>query len=143
MNSLIRAESLALWLADYYLLASVLFFAALASSWFLKQPAQRLAATKATIVALFLLAMLCAIPGWSLVHLFTAKQPRANGSQAAPLEPLAVADLPTIPPADPVDIESLTFASPAVQPNEPPSAPQTITNWHDLPWARIVVAGTA
>ena len=80
MNPLtIRAESLALWLADYYLLASVLLFATLATSRFLKQPAQRLAIAKATVVALFLLAILCAIPGWSLVHLFTSQQPRANG----------------------------------------------------------------
>ena len=133
MNPLICAESLALWLADYYLLASVLLFAALASSWFLKQPAQRLAVTKATVVALFLLAMLCATPGWSLVHLFTTKEPRAN-SQAAPLEPRAVADLPTIPTADRIDTESLSVSPPAAPLDEPQSAPQSTTNSRDLPW---------
>jgi beta-lactamase regulating signal transducer with metallopeptidase domain len=67
------AESYGRWLADYYLLASVLLALALASTAILKQPAQRLAIAKSTLVSLILLAVLCAIPGWSAIHLLTAE----------------------------------------------------------------------
>ena len=41
-----------------------------------KQPAQRLAVAKSTLVSLILLAVLCAIPGWSVVHLLTEERPQ-------------------------------------------------------------------
>jgi beta-lactamase regulating signal transducer with metallopeptidase domain len=69
------AESYAVWLADYYLLATVLLALALAGAAILKQPAQRLAVAKSTLVALLLLAILCAVPGWSVVHLLAAERP--------------------------------------------------------------------
>ena len=69
MNALI--DSFALWLADYYLLATVSLIIALLAGSRLKQPVQRLAVVKSTIVALFLLAALCAVPGWSLIHLMS------------------------------------------------------------------------
>jgi beta-lactamase regulating signal transducer with metallopeptidase domain/protocatechuate 3,4-dioxygenase beta subunit len=133
------AESLALWLADYYLLSIALLGAALLSSRFLNQPSQRLAIAKATIVALFLLALLCAIPGWSLVHLIAAKHPRANDSQAAPLKSPSIADLPDIPAAGPIDTESLAISPPASQQNVPQPTPQSARNWRDFPWPQIVV----
>ena len=44
------AESYAAWLADYYLLATVLLALALTGIALLKQPAQRLAIAKSTLV---------------------------------------------------------------------------------------------
>ncbi len=49
MNPLL--ESFALWLADYYFLTTALFTLALAAIFFLRQPAQRLAVAKSTIIA--------------------------------------------------------------------------------------------
>ena len=69
------ADSLALWLADYYLLSTVLLALALVGIAVLKQPAQRLAIAKATLVALALLAALCALPRWSIVHLLIGRLP--------------------------------------------------------------------
>ncbi len=68
------AESYTLWLADYYLLSTVLLTVVLLGIGFLKQPSQRLAVTKSSLVALLLLALLVAIPGWSVVHLLTAER---------------------------------------------------------------------
>ena len=45
------AESYAVWLADYYLLATVLIALALTGIALLEQPAQRLMMTKSTLVA--------------------------------------------------------------------------------------------
>ncbi len=73
--------SVAMWLADYFLLGTVLLLLAMATLSLLRQPAQRLAVTKSTLVALLILAALSALPGWSLIHLLSTEQPRPNGSQ--------------------------------------------------------------
>ena len=67
MNALV--ESLAYWLADFYLAGTVLLAAALAAMAMCRQPAKRLAVAKAAIVAAALLAGLCALPGWSVISL--------------------------------------------------------------------------
>src|SRR4051812_16152396 len=85
------AEAYAVWLADYYLLAAVLLASALAAATLLKQPAQRLMVTKSTLVALVLLAILCALPGWSVVHLLTANR-QAVLPQLPLKQPVAVAE---------------------------------------------------
>jgi beta-lactamase regulating signal transducer with metallopeptidase domain len=143
MNPLVSPESLALWLADYYLLASVLLFAAIACSLFMKQPAQRLAITKATIAALFLLAILCAIPGWSLVHLFTSEQPQAIGSQAELVEIPLGHDLQTLPAGEFIGVEPPVTATPPIENNPPATTTAPSTNWRELPWAWIIVAAHA
>jgi hypothetical protein len=76
MNGL--SESVALWLADYLLLASVLLLIVLAAFAALAQPVQRLAVTKAVLFSLVLVALLCALPGWSVVHLLTAENRAAH-----------------------------------------------------------------
>jgi beta-lactamase regulating signal transducer with metallopeptidase domain len=83
------AESYAVWLADYYLLATVLLALALTGIALLKQPAQRLMVTKSTLVALVLLAILCAVPGWSVVHLLAADRPPtpAESVREEPMDP--------------------------------------------------------
>src|SRR3954465_13229536 len=67
MSQLLHAYGV--WLADYYLLASILLVGALAAAFFVAQPARRLAIVKSTSIALLGLAVLCAIPRFSLVPL--------------------------------------------------------------------------
>ncbi len=70
-------DSLVLWLGDFYFLSAVLLAITLAVGVALRQPAKRLAVIKAMLVALAILAVLCALPRWSVVHLRTAAQPSA------------------------------------------------------------------
>jgi beta-lactamase regulating signal transducer with metallopeptidase domain/protocatechuate 3,4-dioxygenase beta subunit len=67
MNGFI--DSFAYWLADYYLTTTVLLAAVLVAIRCCWQPVKRLAVAKAAIVAMFGLAGLCALPGWSVVSL--------------------------------------------------------------------------
>src|SRR4051794_21248009 len=85
------AELYAVWLADYYLLATVLLALSLTGIALLKQPAQRLMIVKSTLVALGLLAILCALPGWSVVHLLAADHPVVVAQQPRE-QPAAVAE---------------------------------------------------
>jgi beta-lactamase regulating signal transducer with metallopeptidase domain len=87
-----RYSSIALWLADSQLLAAVLLLVVLCVLFAVRQPARRLAIAKATLGALAALAVLCAIPGWSVIHLMTSDVP---------------------PPLNPVSVR-------IVQPEEPP-----------------------
>jgi beta-lactamase regulating signal transducer with metallopeptidase domain/tetratricopeptide (TPR) repeat protein/protocatechuate 3,4-dioxygenase beta subunit len=81
------AVPIALWLADILILSTVLLALALVVLACIKQPAQRLAVTKSALVALFLLAALCAVPGWSLMSLFTTTPP-VNAQQSRPITSL-------------------------------------------------------
>lgn len=84
-------DALVLWLADYHLLAGALMAAVLLVLFALRQPAQRMAVEKSTLAALAALAVLCALPGWSLVHLLSADEPA----------PVVVADI-AVPGAAPL-----------------------------------------
>lgn len=66
---------ISLWLADYQLLAAALLLGVMLAIAALRQPAQRLAVAKSTLAALAALAILCALPGWSLVHLLSEDAP--------------------------------------------------------------------
>jgi beta-lactamase regulating signal transducer with metallopeptidase domain len=72
MNGII--DSFAFWLADFYLLNTILLVAALVAMWFTKQPVKRLAVAKSVLVAIGLLAVLCALPGWSVIHLLAGRE---------------------------------------------------------------------
>lgn len=63
------------WLWDYYLLATVLLVAILLVTKLLAQPARRMAIHWSTAGGLLVLAVLCAIPGWSLIHMLSATVP--------------------------------------------------------------------
>jgi beta-lactamase regulating signal transducer with metallopeptidase domain len=62
-------ETVATWLADYYLLSSVLMAVSVAALALMRQPARRRALAQSVIVAMFVLGALCAVPGWSTVSL--------------------------------------------------------------------------
>ncbi|WP_428303563.1 carboxypeptidase regulatory-like domain-containing protein [Lacipirellula sp.] len=118
---------LAPWLADFQLLAAALLLGVMLAIALLRQPAQRLAVAKSTLVALAALALLCAIPGWSLVHLLN-EQPTPVPAQP----PAQLADLPSTPQsyAQPA-LEPFASSSPIVTtiaepPTPPPAEP---VNW--------------
>lgn len=73
----------AAWLADVHLLSCLLLTAALAVLAALRQPARRMAIEKAALAGLAALAVLCALPGWSAVHLLTAAATPAADTAAA------------------------------------------------------------
>jgi beta-lactamase regulating signal transducer with metallopeptidase domain len=68
-------ETIALWLADVHLLGGALLAVVLPTLLLLRQPAQRMAVAKSALAALAALVVLCALPGWSLVHLLSAEAP--------------------------------------------------------------------
>lgn len=78
-------HSYAIWLADFYLLSTILLAFALAAVALLKQPAQRLAVVKSALVGLVLLATLCALPGWSVLHVWTAEQSKPVVEEPRPV----------------------------------------------------------
>src|SRR5262245_5395693 len=121
-------DSIAMWLADYHLLAGALLAIALAVLAALQQPAQRMAAAKATIAALAALAALCALPGWSVVHLFSADVP-APPSVTASVTPLPM-DVGFAPIPAPPSLSFATKTPPApaaAAPTAPVQAPLAIS----------------
>ncbi len=115
------AESYAVWLADYYLLSTILLALALLAVAVLKQPAQRLAIAKSSLVALVLLAVLCAIPGWSAVHLLTAERskPTADLPQSVSAAPDATSTQSPRVELPPTTLDSAnSLPSPPLPPGE-------------------------
>ncbi|HEX2477433.1 MAG TPA: M56 family metallopeptidase, partial [Lacipirellulaceae bacterium] len=80
MNQLL--ETIANWLADYYLLSTVLLALSFAVLSLTRQPARRRALAQSATAGLFLLAALCAMPGWSMVSLLTHR-PTTSSPQAS------------------------------------------------------------
>lgn len=74
------------WFADYYLLATIMLAVVLASSHIVRQPARRIAIAWSTAGGLLLMAVLVALPGWSVVHLFGAAPPRPELLAPVPIE---------------------------------------------------------
>lgn len=60
------------WLWDYFLLASVLLLIVTIVAKLVGQPARRMAIHWSTAASLVLLALLCCVPGWSVVHMLSA-----------------------------------------------------------------------
>ena len=52
-------EAIALWVADFYLAATILLIIACAALCLMKQPARRMAVTWGTLVSLLIAAFLC------------------------------------------------------------------------------------
>ena len=57
-------ETLMLWLADFFVAATLLLLLAVAITYCIGQPARRLAVAWATMVGLTALAVLWTLPGW-------------------------------------------------------------------------------
>lgn len=107
------------WLGNFYLLATLLLTCELLACRFAGQPVRRMALARATAVGLVVLAMLCALPGWSSIHLLSPAP--VNFSRNESLKPLVgqaiqqnmglqpplPADSPLPPP--PLNAESVPF----------------------------------
>lgn len=137
MNGLVNDLShRSIWLIDYLLLASVLLSVVLAALAAIKQPVRRLVVMKSALTALVLVALLSALPGWSVVHLMAAKQ----AVDAAAKMPVRVAESPV-----PTAFEMTHFNSPRsdaiAAPTLPPSSNSdafTVRwSWRDLPWPLV------
>lgn len=134
-------DSLGLWFADYYVLSAVLLSLILIALRIVRQPVHRLTIVKSALVALALLAGLCALPGWSIVHLITTPQ------NASPPVPKLAA-----PPLDTAALKHLVLLSDGQENAEqPPAMPpavvpiQTKPATSNLSWhatlATIQIAG--
>ncbi|MCI0335751.1 MAG: carboxypeptidase regulatory-like domain-containing protein [Planctomycetes bacterium] len=130
--------SFAHWLADYYLLSTVLLVLAVAALVAVKQPAKRRAVTQSTLIGLVLLAALCALPGWSLMSL-TSNRPTASLN-------IQTIEQPASPPlpiregpgkgSSPPDFHTMAGnTSPAVNTSVPPPQPPR----RHLPWSSLAV----
>ena len=105
---------ISLWLADYQLLAAALLLGVMLAIAALRQPAQRLAVAKSTLAALAALALLVALPGWSLVHLLN--------DDAATAVPAAIRTEPT--PAFNSTLSTIE-PTPDLFNTQPPESPAT------------------
>jgi hypothetical protein len=119
------ANELAAWLADYYLLATVLLAAAIAAGFLVREPVKRISLAWGTTAGLLILAVLCAAPFWpriALVH--------------APANPLTVSQ-PILSPTTHDDKLNNQAAEPTVDPlstitpsNNFPAVPLTTNESH-------------
>ena len=107
------SNALILWLADYHLLAAALVGGLLAVMTTVRQPARRMAAARAGLIALTTLALLCALPGWSVFHLITAEGATAPTSMAI-AQPATHIDEPVAP--SPADSRNFLAEPPAPSP---------------------------
>src|SRR5690242_6568112 len=129
-----------LWLADYQLLAAALLLGVMLAIAALRQPAQRLAVAKSTLAALAALAILCALPGWSLVHLLNEQPTAHEATTTVPSESISLAP-PAVTSTPPLETENAAITQPTTspaaspQPAPPPAAP--------IDWLALTVAAYA
>ena len=92
MNVLSRfsAAGLVGWLADFYLLATLLMLVAIVARRWIRQPAQRLTVHWIVAVELAILAAVCALPFWPRISLrgATAQKPAAETPMIAAEDPI-------------------------------------------------------
>ncbi|MCL2648492.1 MAG: M56 family metallopeptidase [Phycisphaerales bacterium] len=84
---MIRAEALAAWLADYFVLATILLAAAIVAQRFVRQPKRRLAIVWVVLGELIVLAGICALPAWPRISVL----PASSSAQAVSVAPVAAA----------------------------------------------------
>lgn len=136
--------TVARWLADYYLLASVLLVTALGLSWLIAQPARRVSLTRATLAGLVLLAMLCALPGWSVVHLMTREASPPAAAIVRPVierETAAVETTPVeAPVARPLPEVPASVSPPAAAPVPGTTRLSDVVVWAYLAGSLLVIA---
>jgi len=93
------------WLSNYFLLSALLLVLVLMVGWRIGQPAQRMAFARPTLAALLLLAGLCAIPGWSAVHLLTEDARGISQLPTSDLRPAPPIEQPSMPSFPPLGLE--------------------------------------
>ncbi len=88
-----------LWLADYYLSATILLAAVLAAGSLLREPVKRISLAWAALAGLALLALLCAAPFWPRLSIVkSAEEPiAAAASKSIPAPAPAAVQPPSLP----------------------------------------------
>ncbi len=87
------------WVADYYLLATLLLLAVAAVVWCLRQPARRISVAWAAMVALVVLAVPCTFPAWPRVSVLPAPlEPILFSSPSSPVVDQPGAEPPSLAP---------------------------------------------
>ncbi|MBC8868446.1 MAG: hypothetical protein H8E44_03470 [Planctomycetes bacterium] len=125
-------RDLTIWLADYYLLATLLLIVTAGVKRLVRQPAQRMALSRATVAGLVCLAVITAAPGWPRVSLPFA-------TVLSPAHRVAVSP-PTIAPGDDAIAD---LAAPQSSGPDESSAPMPLTDpTADVPAARHTVEHT-
>jgi beta-lactamase regulating signal transducer with metallopeptidase domain len=121
-------DSFAYWLADFGLTNTVLLTVALVALTLMEQPAKRLAVVKGAMLAIALLAGLCAVPGWSLVNLATSLT-----AQEHPPSDATVVNVgpPAITPTDALEFSLPIAANPATLPVAE-AAPRISWSWRSI-----------
>ncbi len=112
-------ESLARWIVDFYLLATLSLALALVAARWMRQPVRRLALAWTLMIELVLLAVVCAMPGWPRVSLGWLAPPSNSPQPAveAPTAPVATnTSITSQPAAPPLD----AHPKPHDRPNNPP-----------------------
>ena len=141
-------DGLGSWLADVYLLSTILLVLAAFFLAFLKQPARRMAAARSTLAGLALIAVLAALPTW----------PRLGWRSPVPTEPSISASVPPgletrdangagIPVVQEQAIQrgSRPAPEPEVAPaqvvTKPVSSQSRHENWSIPPWSWLALFG--
>lgn len=115
------------WLWDYFLLASVLLLVVTIVAKLVGQPARRMAIHWSTAASLVLLALLCCVPGWSVVHMLSA--PPESPIPPPEFEPVlgpAIQHAP-VPTQLPPNSLPLALEIPIDSAHTPASAPAVVT----------------
>ena len=123
-------DRIALWLADNLHLSTMLLAGALVLFRFLKQPVRRLVVAKATIMAMFLLAILVALPGWSIIHLCLFEDHAPPPAAATPSSPSSLAATPPLIAAQSAAPENLA---------SPTEIHRSSINLPAFTWPQIIV----
>ncbi len=116
MNAWIAAvaASLAGWLADFYLLATLLLLFAFVGWRSIRQPVHRLTVAWAVMVELALLAVVCASPGWPRLSLIVA----APGQTASDPSLPAASRLSEVPPRPQAVAADMRYGGPPMKTQE-------------------------
>ena len=128
MNAIINAVAFPLvgWLADFYLLATLLLGLSFIGFRWIRQPVHRLAAAWIVIVELALLAIVCGLPGWPRISL-VAQVPK---------------EAPAAVPAFPMDIPLEVQEGLASDDQRVGSAVRTTDSPHDRAFSPAVAVGS-
>ena len=130
------------WLFDYFLLATVLLAVVLVLGKFLAQPARRMAVHWSTAAGLLLLALLCAVPGWSVVNLLSAPSPVFHEAALDAALDKAPKQLPPYPTVLPPVSDAVAIAMQTHTVLAPTKVVETVAIDYGLLISCVVAAGS-
>lgn len=116
------------WLGDFYLSTTVLLLAVLLVGRWIAQPARRLALAWSATGALIGLALLCALPDWSSIHLLS----QSSVPTTVEATPQSVVPLPISRQQDETAREPSTLSLPNVE-----AVPHAAVEIRPIDWGRL------